>query len=312
MGFRRKRGASALPVLMGVGSGVVAIFPLLVVIFSLLGYSAAMAIEDVFGIPRDHTYDSALSLLHLSSVPIAMLLEKKTTVDVLLQLPLVLAMLALVSFPVFAAYALFVSFAKSKSSKNDRSSLPVRLPIWLEDETPGERWGVKKTFFFSLLIIASPVLLWLAGYALFISVVLVFSSAFNSAKAHYFNWVAAAQYCTPIETRAEMLRGREVGPHRVVPCLGLWRNGELVAKGRYLASTSKYVLLFDPDSGAVIEESVEGLSMRKVGLSLGMTKLCITASQERRPHHEGGGLYPQLPEQCRLSQAGHQVGSGKH
>lgn len=312
MDFRRPRGAPSFPVLMAVGSGAVAVFPLLVVIFSLLGYSAAMAIEDVFGIPRDHTYDSALSLLHLSSVPISMLLEKKIAVELLFKLLLGMTIFAFALFVVVSISAILVAFQKSGPSKNDRSSFPVRLPVWLEDVAPGASWGIRKTVFFSLLIVAFPFVLWLVGYTLLVVFASAFSFAFNSSKAHYLEWVTAAQYCTPIETRADMLRGREAGPHRVVPCLGLWRNGELVAKGRYLASTSKYVLLFDPDSGEVIQEFLEGLSMRKIGFSVGMTKLCITASQERRPHHEGGGLYPQLPEQCRLSQTGDRVGLGKH
>lgn len=308
------RGSKVTPfsMLMAAGPWAVAIVPVGLAAFSALGYGTALAIEAVFGIPREHAYDSTLGLMHLASIPITELFDRVTNGVVFYGL--IKVTLAYLIVGLVASFGILALSRRMKVSPRRRRSWWARSRKRARVALAGRgvyRWFVPRKFYFlPLITVFAPGFAWLSMVVVLLGVSLMPVLAYGPAKGYYLKWVAGAQYCTPIETRTDLQRERAPGPHKVVPCLALWRSGELVAQGRHLASTSAHVLIFEPESGEIVREAIEGLTIRKAGLSLAMTKLCITASQERRPHQEGGGRYPQPPEQCRLSRTGYQVRSG--
>lgn len=92
-----------------------------------------------------------------------------------------------------------------------------------------------------------------------------------SASAHLGTWVVAAEYCVPLSNRDARSSTHGNKPEKpedsslvinVTPCLFLWKNDAVVAKGRHIVSTNSHIVLFDPSSGEVRLEPIDGVSVR--------------------------------------------------
>jgi hypothetical protein len=94
---------------------------------------------------------------------------------------------------------------------------------------------------------------------------------YSAAKAHLHTWIVAAEYCAPLTNREDRLSRNSNRPEKsedsstmakITPCLLLWKNGFVIAKGRHIVSTNSHIVLFDPESGEVRLEPIDGVFVR--------------------------------------------------
>jgi hypothetical protein len=260
---------------------IIVIIPILVLIgtifLSLLGYGAAGAIETMFGVPRELTYSSPLGLLHLSGHAIAGFMDMSVNFwafDGFVHLVRYLTALGFsLTIVMFLARAALV---RSVWQKNVIDKLPAlkrsrgcqlisRFYQWVKRE----RCCLIPAVFFSA--IPWVIVLILAVTALSFSIVPVIG--YSAARAQFHKWIVNSEFCSPLASRAERIEplkkldskatAKEI---TITPCLSLWKDKALVVKGRHITSTDRHVILFNPESGKVYIEPIEGVSMEVSGL----------------------------------------------
>ncbi|MGX9937232.1 hypothetical protein ACVFVO_17735 [Advenella kashmirensis] len=162
-----------------------------------------------------------------------------------------------------------------KCTKNAYSIWRFRMEAY-----PGGRmllscgqWLSKEKICFSPLIIFSAlpfILIWGMSAIAILFVIIPFVGD-GAASAHLGTWVVAAEYCVPLSNRDARSSTHGNKPEKpedsslvinVTPCLFLWKNDAVVAKGRHIVSTNSHIVLFDPSSGEVRLEPIDGVSVR--------------------------------------------------
>lgn len=269
--------------LVGLSTTVV----LAAVALSLLGYGAATAIETIFGIPTELTYDTPLDLLHLSNHAISGWMEIIDKLHETAHFKLVAYAAAGVGLALtmlfIGARTPSVREPVTRTSKKALSALS-RIPGKKLIQS-GCRWLRKQALSFIPFAVggATP---WLLAPVLK-TVILIFALmpliGYVGAKDNLKTWIVSAEYCSPISGRNErmtMLESqidkRDQGNiPKITPCLSLWKNGSLVAEGRHIASTERAIILFDPVSGNVTLEPTEGISIRVSGYSASTLRTLI-------------------------------------
>lgn len=258
------------------------------VTLSLLGYGAAIAIETTFGIPREFTYNSPIGLLNLSSHAIGGWID---FLDPFLESEkfkeLILKMIAVGI--VLSALLLGYRFCKVRGNglrRNSRRSRGISQIAFVRFLGRIGRWLFQEKFYL-LPFLACATAPWLIVAVLTVvsTTVAIFPLIGHELAARYFHsWIVSADYCVPLSNRDERLRPREPesvnsNKVKVTTCLAIWTGDTLVAEGRHVASTDKNIILFDPISGDVRIEPMEGISVRMSGLSATKLKKLI---EERR------------------------------
>lgn len=245
-------------------TALVSSITVLAVVFSLLGYGAACAIETVFGIPRDLAYDSALDLLHLSSHAISGQFSLKDMFSpsnerfrhLVYGFALVGILLTVLTVLVRALFAR----ADSQDSATRTvcqfsirycSSAKARAIAFL---------GKHRHSFWPLCLIFVPWVMYLVVFlAAVVSIVPVWG--WTVASRDFTQWIVDADYCTPTPTREDRMalskkdgNGSSSGDMNgakptVTPCVAIIKDGARLAQGRHITSTSTHVILFDPITG---------------------------------------------------------------
>ncbi|MCG7324621.1 hypothetical protein [Achromobacter sp. ACRQX] len=275
----------AVPVLAVVGAATL----------SLLGYGVATAIETTFGIPRELTYNSPLGLLHLSSHAIAGWVEYLDLLFESKEFKRIVWTSTVVGTFVTAIFLFWRFFSTRKRPVSGNRRVPRRIAFHRFVRIPVTfgRWLVKEKLFL-LPFLACAVAPWLVIAILTaasLSFALLPLLGHGLAARSFHSWVVSADYCAPLSNREERLRQRhgdvETRPSaeiKVTTCLSLWKDGEFVTQGRHIASTDKNIILFDPASGDVRFEPMEGISVRISGMSAAEMRILI----ENRKSHGGG------------------------
>jgi hypothetical protein len=264
------------------------------VILSLLGYGAASAIENTFGMPRNLTYDSPLDLLHLASHAIAGWME--ILVDLWMSLPFWQLVLKMSGIGLVMTVLMLVSrvFATHKGARKALTTVlaKVRRFPGLDLMLSCGHW-LRKEKLSLIPLAACSIAPWLV--VLLIALALLLFTALpvmghNGAMKHLHTWTIAAEYCTPLSSRDNTLnshnRSTEKGDQessrmakaKMTPCLSLWKNGSLIAEGRHVASTASHIVLFDPATGDVRREPTDGVSVHVSGMSAPALLMLIKSS----------------------------------
>lgn len=246
---------------------------------SLLGYGAASAIEGLFGVPAELTYDSPLDLLHLSNHAILGLVDKVSNLHTSVGFKKVAAMAAGIGLATALFLIVLRRFNARKTSTNARSGIVLALSR-IPDRQPVEKglaWLRKERSSLALFALLG-LLPWLF-IPIAILLLLLFAAlpllGYWGATEHLQTWIVSAEHCSPVTGRNERLilarlpnvPAEQEKEHKITPCLALWKNGSMVAQGRHIASTSSTIILFDPVSGNVLIEPTDGSSIRLNGLS---------------------------------------------
>jgi hypothetical protein len=256
------------------------------VTLSLLGYGAAIAIETTFGIPRELTYNSPIGILNLSSHAIGgwidfldPFLESEKFKDLVLQMT--------GAGIVLSALLLGYRFCKVRGNGLGRRSRRAR---GISQSGPVKFLGRVGRWLFQEKLYLLPFLACATAPWLIVAVLTVLSTTFaifpligHELAARYFHsWIVSADYCVPLSNRDERLREKlpesesvNSSKVKVTTCLSLWKDDIFVAEGRHVASTDKNIILFDPISGDVRIEPMEGISVRMSGLSATKLKKLI-------------------------------------
>jgi len=249
------------------------------VILSLLGFGAAFAIESIFGVPREMTYDTPLDLLNLGGHVIAGGLESLDGWSKSKNFTQIALLACGAGAAITALWLLYRAVAvHGRKQNDDRSYRPNRkIPGAIAVVRFG-RWLFKEKWCLipGLIISAIP---WLCIY--FMGFVLILFAGipaigYGIANDYLHRWIVDAEYCAPVSSREERLRikASDVASRRkpsedarLTPCLSLWKDGVLIGEGRHVASTDKYIILFDPVTGGVNLEPANGVTIRLKGMS---------------------------------------------
>lgn len=264
--------------LNGFTVGVPAALALGAVTLSLLGYGAANAIEEIFDIPADLTYDSSMDLLYLSRHAILGFFELITApekIENFLWLAVASIGTGLTLTLISIGLPALLGALKSRSLTGRAKSYILGTRSGLLPRRSVQQWFRKRAV--NLIPLVMGIIAPLAGALALMLATIPFITipiiGYTSASAHFNKWIVSAEYCSPIRSRSERLNFFNIhaGPpsrkSKTTPCLSLWQDGALVAEGRHVASTDSTVILFDPVSGNVVIEPTEGRSIRVSGPS---------------------------------------------
>lgn len=240
------------------------------VLLSLVGYGAASAIESTFGISRELTYESPLDLLHLSSLSIIGGIDQFS--NFLKHNFLTLALAAVIVGLAASLLCLTLKYIHTLLVKFNRSRKIIEIKANLKKARiySAAKWAHKNgKLFIPLLVVAvGP---WAIISILSITITTLTIAplfGFNTAEKHLKKWTIDADYCVPLlnrEARTSATSNPETKsqPKKLVtPCLSIWKNGSMLAEGRHITSTSRHIILFEPLSGNVILEPINGVSLR--------------------------------------------------
>ncbi|WP_146121011.1 hypothetical protein [Achromobacter sp. MYb9] len=250
------------------------------VTLSLLGFGVALAIESVFGVPRGMTYDSPLDLFNLGGHVIAGGLEFLDGWRKSAQFRLTALSAMYVGIAISALWLVCRGLAGQKRTPEDDGN--CRSASRIPGLNTARRFGY---WLFKEKLCLVPVLLvgsipWLCAFSM--AFVLVLFSwiplmGYDIAKEYLHGWIVGAEHCAPVSSRQERLsmHNRNAGAERkssedvrITPCLSLWKGGTMIAEGRHVVSTDKYIILFDPVTGGVQLEPTDGVTVRVKGASV--------------------------------------------
>ncbi|MFP5195235.1 hypothetical protein PQ786_07770 [Alcaligenes faecalis] len=234
----------------------------------LLGYSSALAIESVFGIPAKLTYSSTIELLHLSSLVFSGWLEtinSQVFHEKIKELTITASVIgAAISATIFAIKKTYKKTKENKKhqEKIERNSFLTKTIHWIYKE---------KLNFIPMAIGATlPVVtasIMAATIALFITIPAI---GLPAAEQHLQSWLIESDYCTPLINRENRIpkkqdKNQNKNQKKTTPCLSIWKNGKYVAEGRYIASIGTHIAIFNPENGEVLIEPIDGASIKVSG-----------------------------------------------
>lgn len=250
--------------------GISSIILICTITLFLLGYSSALAIESVFGIPAKLTYSSTLELLHLSSLVFSGWLEiinSETFIDSIKSLTIkTLIIGTTISVVILTANKIHTKtkenkIHKEKKYKNNFFEKTIR---WIEKEK------------LNLIPIAIGAVL--PGAILLIITIIIISftivpvMGFSAAKQNLQSWLIEPDYCAPLINRENRVfnKGKtnkkpNEKSKKITPCLSIWKNEKLLAEGRYITSIGTHIAIFNPKNGEVLIEPIDGASIRVSG-----------------------------------------------
>ncbi len=248
-------------------TSALAIMALVGVFLAAAGYGVALSVETEFGVPHASIFKSSFDLLSLS-----------------------------VWFVIWATNNCSVALEKIFSSSPYWNAaififlmgLTVWVGInglmWMRDRFVGEGFRIKKipTFAnkssaksfvaFSMVFGFTASLGALVGMPLLLVFVLIISALFGIVPAmslfagvdHIQKDVIRPEHCLPLASRKERLRQLDSKPksstqkERFATCVKIVEGDKTIAKGRVVFSTTENIVLYDPDTGKVVRESISG------------------------------------------------------
>ena len=231
----------------------------------LLGYSSALAIESVFGIPAKLTYSSTLELLHLSSLVFSGWLETINSQDFREQTKELTITTLIIGTAISASiFTIKKTFKKNKENqeKTENNSFLIKTIKLIYKE---------KLNFIPIVIGATlPIaitFIMVAIIALFITIPAI---GLPAAEQHLQSWIIEPDYCTPLINRENRIpkkqnKSQNKNQKKATPCLSIWKNGKYVAEGRYIASIGSHIAIFNPENGEVLIEPIDGASIKVSG-----------------------------------------------
>jgi hypothetical protein len=252
-------------------------------LLSLLGYGYALAVESMFGLPEASFSDSPLDYLRMSSHVIAQwvtgiadgLGSRATYVRLYGDYSLAGAGLTLVwligvllwRFP--SLRRLFMGKAAAAVQRVRSNTVCCAFGRWLL------RWR------WPLLSLGGiwgwlPVGVWvLAGCLLAVSIAVsaVPLMGYVTGQLSLTKWVVKPDFCTPIANRQQRLKGQpppstnDAKTISFATCVQIRpdEGGGTLHQGRMVVATAKWVVLFDPTSGAVWRVSADQAQIALVG-----------------------------------------------
>lgn len=250
------------------------------VILSLLGYGAAIAIETTFGVPRELTYTSPLGLLNLSSHAIAGWMEISDDFYKSENFK----NLVLTFTGIGVALTAFFLLLRILGHRRERYGRGRRYWSFGRNSVINKIVGCWRWVFKEKLCLAPLAIFAAAPWAIcfgMLAVVFLFSivplAGYGAAKRYFHSWIVSADYCTPLSSRDERLgsaRRKDSAAKsssekvKITVCLDIWKDRNLIAGGRHVVSTDKHIVLFNPATGDVRVESLDGVSVHVSGLSV--------------------------------------------
>jgi len=251
-----------------------AIGVVLIAAISLAGYGVAIAIENVFDIPRGLAYDSAINLWHLSSYAAVGAIDFFSSQTFFTKLVEGSVRIFIVSFLVSLICFLFSKF-KDRFGPGIRSRFARKKFVRFACDLFASMKGKKAYFLLPLLVSGSPLVCVAALFCVLLAIFTVPLAAAEAAEYHFNRWAVAAEFCSPMSSREQRIQRTaprveaDATPQkriRVSSCLEAWHDGELIAKGRHVTSTSGHVILFDAETGHVRRVALDGVSLNVVGM----------------------------------------------
>ncbi len=242
------------------------------IILFLLGYSAALAIESVFGIPAKLAYSSTLELLHLSSYVFSGWTEALSNHKFIENFKKLTITTLTTGITITISFLILKKLIKNKFGEKLKSN-------FYENKTKGNflfsiiKWTYKERLFFLPTIIGGlipslAVLIIFSFIALFAFIPIL---GFDAAKQHLQSWYIEADYCSPLVSREDRIiiknnqktkTTKNENQKKSTPCLAIWKNGILIANGRFIASSNNHIITFNPKNGDVHMEPIDGASVR--------------------------------------------------
>lgn len=242
--------------------GISSIILICTIALFLLGYSSALAIESVFGIPAKLTYSSTLELLHLSSLVFSGWLDEKN-IHTFLESTKNLTIATLIAGILISA-ATFTTKKIYKKTKENKKH---------QEKTEGKSFLIKITqcinkekliflpIFIGATFPAAIALIIVAIIALFITIPAI---GIPAAEQHLQSWLIEPDYCTPLINRENRIQ-KNKNQKKITPCVSIWKNGKYIAEGRYIASIGTHIAIFNPENGEVSIEPIDGASIKVSG-----------------------------------------------
>ena len=250
--------------------GISSIILICTITLFLLGYSSALAIESVFGIPAKLTYSSTLELLHLSSLVFSGWLDEKN-IHTFLESTKNLTIATLIAGILISV----VTFATKKTYKKTKENKKH------QEKTEGKSFLIKiiqcinkEKLIFTPIFIgatfpAAIALIMVAIIALFITIPAI---GIPAAERHLQSWLIEPDYCTPLINRENRIqknknqnKNQNKDQKKITPCVSIWKNGKYIAEGRYIASIGTHIAIFNPENGEVLIEPIDGASIKVSG-----------------------------------------------
>lgn len=242
--------------------GISSIILICTITLFLLGYSSALAIESVFGIPAKLTYSSTLELLHLSSLVFSGWLETIYSNDFLESIKNIAIITLITGATISAAIFVIKKIYKKNKEKTKKSNFLIKTIQWINKE---------KLNFMPILIgatfPAAIVIIMVAIIAVFITIPAI---GLPAAEQHLQSWLIEPDYCTPLINRENRIpknqnKNQNKNQKKITPCVSIWKNGKYISEGRYIASTGTHIAIFNPENGEVLIEPIDGASIKVSG-----------------------------------------------
>jgi len=243
------------------------------VLLSLLGYGVAAAIESTFGISHTYAYDSTLDLLTLSNYAIMAAIDFSAKVLESQEFKAITLKATVFGLVLTAFFLVLRTEAILALTREPRIYIKLH---WIKFKNTKIKnfkiWLISNRFaLLPLGIGAIPLIAWAAITPLFLAPALIPWVGYELAKHHFQKWVIEADYCNPIHSKQDRLaQSKQISANidgksaNLALCLALWKDGVPIAEGRHIVSTSSHIMLFDPISGNVWSEPLNGISIRAI------------------------------------------------
>jgi hypothetical protein len=118
-------------------------------------------------------------------------------------------------------------------------------------------------------LIGWPLLLW-GGLTIGALVGTIPAISLEAGENHIQEYVIKPTRCMPLFNRDERIKSLErakvknTTKEKVATCVKLFDGEKIIARGRVVFSTTELIVLYDPKSGDISRESLDGRSVRMV------------------------------------------------
>lgn len=241
-------------------------------VLALLGYGVALAAEATLGVPHALLFDSSFELVDLAAVAVVQVITNG--VDAIGRWELYGKVYALM-WPLMlggvGAWLLFAAFIWWRRKGNAPRSLAGPVP----PPTAARGTGRPRLLYATAVVIggigASPLLLAVLLVAVMSAgAVLSFIplAGMSAGQAYIKQWVFEPAQCVPTMNLLDRTQRPAVGkakPANAAQCVIVSKDDKELGRGRVVFATNKALILFEPNSGAVVRVPTGDALVRLVG-----------------------------------------------